>query len=349
MEHIVDIRMTFWRLLDERGSDGFAAADLRLYLGEDWKTASVQKARRMAEFIDDPLNPASALTVLAEQSGKIFVTSETHPLRAREAGPEEVALWIPDWRKISEQFSSALGFFPCYPRGEGTRQIGNFHSRKLASRPVFLHIPKGGNADCMSPLSEMATMSSIVLILLSKQRITPAINALAHDHRIILDSVIERLAAPDSVSIQIRTRLSVRPHKSTTARNLIDPILDVQTDWRWQKLKMTIDPTGSITAAYGKQRQSHTLTKANKTCTCRHLEILATMAVHGAWQPSRTNSEADKKAFKRLQAELQAILPLPGDPLRKEGAQFHPLFELTLPQEHWQDSNEENELRSEED
>ena len=210
----------------------------------------------MAEFIDDPLNPASALTVLAEQSGKIFVTSESHPLRAREVSPEEVELWVPDWRKISEQFSSALGFFPCDPRGEGTtRQIGNIHSRKLASRPVFLHIPKGGNADCMSPLSEMATMPSSVLFLLSQQRITPAIHALAHDRGIMLDSVIERLAAPDSASIQIRTRLSSRSHKSTTARNLINPILDVQTDWRWQKLKITIDPTGRITAAYGKQRQ----------------------------------------------------------------------------------------------
>ena len=111
--------MTFWRLLDERGSNGFAAADLRLHLGEDWKTAPVQKARRMAEFIDDPLNPASALTVLEEQSGKIFVTSESHPLRAREVSPEEVELWVPDWRKISEQLSSALGFFPCEPRGGG--------------------------------------------------------------------------------------------------------------------------------------------------------------------------------------------------------------------------------------
>jgi hypothetical protein len=64
------------------------------------------------------------------------------------------------------------------------------------------------------------------------------------------------------------------------------------------------------------------------------------MAVHGAWQPSRKYSEPDKKAFKGLQAELQAILPLPGDPFRKEGAQFHPLFELTLPKEHWRDSNE---------
>jgi hypothetical protein len=147
----------------------------------------------------------------------------------------------------------------------------------------------------------------------------------------MLDSVIERLAAPDSASIQIRTRLSARSHKSTTARNLIDPILDVQIDWRWQKLKITLDPTGRITAAYGKQRQSHTFTKANKTGTCRHIEILATMAVYGAWQPSRTNSEPDKKAFKRLQAEIQAILPLSGDPFRREGAQFHPLFELTLP------------------
>ena len=248
--------MTFWRLLDERGSNGFAAADLHLHLGEDWKTAPVQKARRMAEFIDDPLNPASALTVLAEQSGKIFVTSESHPLRAREVCPEEVELWVPDWRKISEQLSSALGFFPCEPRGEGrTRQIGNIHSRKLASRPVFLHIPAGGNADCMSPLNEMPTMPASILFLLSQQRITPSIHALAHDRGIMLDSVIERLAAPDSASIQIRTRLSARSHKSTVARNLIDPILDVQTDWHWQKLKITIDPTGRITAAYGKQRQ----------------------------------------------------------------------------------------------
>jgi hypothetical protein len=92
------------------------------------------------------------------------------------------------------------------------------------------------------------------------------------------------------------------------------------------------------------QRQSHTFIKAIKTSTCRHIEILATMAVHGAWQPSRTHFEADKKAFKRLQAEIQAILPLPGDPFRKEGAQFHPLFELSLPKEHWRDSNEENEV-----
>ena len=72
------------------------------------------------------------------------------------------------------------------------------------------------------------------------------------------------------------------------------------------------------------------------------------MTVHGAWQPSRTHFEADKMAFKRLQGELQAILPLPGDPFRKEGAQFHPLFELSLPREHWRDSSEENEPGSEE-
>jgi hypothetical protein len=73
------------------------------------------------------------------------------------------------------------------------------------------------------------------------------------------------------------------------------------------------------------------------------------MTVHGAWQPSRTHFEADKMAFKRLQAEIQAIPPLPGDPFRKEGAYFHPLFELSLPKENWPDTNEENELGSEKD
>ncbi len=97
-----------------------------------------------------------------------------------------------------------------------------------------------------------------------------------------------------------------------------------------------------MTAAYGKQRHSHAFTKANKTGTCRHVEILATMAVHGAWQRSTTHSEADKKAFKRS-------FLLPGEPFRKEGAQFHPLFELILPKEHWRDSNGESEPGSEED
>jgi len=130
---------------------------------------------------------------------------------------------------------------------ENWRESFNIHSRKLASRPVFLLIPKGGNAYCMSPLNEMATMPPSVLFLLSQQRIIRAIHTLAHERGIMLDSVLERLAAPDSASIQIRTRLSARSHISTTARNLIDPILDVQTDWRWQKLKITLNTTGSIT------------------------------------------------------------------------------------------------------
>jgi hypothetical protein len=61
--------------------------------------------------------------------------------------------------------------------------------------------------------------------------------------------------------------LSARSRKSTTARNLIDSILDVQTDWRLQKLKITIDATDRMTASYGKHRQSHTVAKANKTGT----------------------------------------------------------------------------------
>ena len=65
----------------------------------------------------------------------------------------------------------------------------------------------------MSPLNEMAAMPASVLFLLSQQRITPAIHALAHDRGIMLDSVLEHLAAPDSASIPIRTRLSARSLK----------------------------------------------------------------------------------------------------------------------------------------
>ena len=53
----------------------------------------------------------------------------------------------------------------------------------------------------MSPLNEMATMSSSVFFFFSLQRLTPAIYAFAHDRGIMLDSFIERLAASDSGSI----------------------------------------------------------------------------------------------------------------------------------------------------
>ena len=53
----------------------------------------------------------------------------------------------------------------------------------------------------MSPLNEMASMPASVLFLVSQQRITHAIHALAHERGIMLDSVIERLDAPDSASI----------------------------------------------------------------------------------------------------------------------------------------------------
>jgi len=67
---------------------------------------------------------------------------------------------------------------------------------------------------------------------------------------------------------------------------------------------------------------------------------------HWLLQAQAMGNAPEKKG---LQAELQAILSLPGDPFRKEGAQFHPLFELTLPNEHWRESSEEIEVGSEED
>jgi hypothetical protein len=50
---------------------------------------------------------------------------------------------------------------------------------------------------------KVAKSPASVLFLLSQQRITPAIHALAHERGIMLDSAIERLDAPDSASIQI--------------------------------------------------------------------------------------------------------------------------------------------------
>ena len=71
----------------------------------------------------------------------------------------------------------------------------------------------------------------------------------------------------------------------------------------------------------------------------RFRAILLLCVTLGAAMPVYGQSSAEQE-IKRLEAELQAILPLPGAPFRREGAQFHPLFELSLPKEHWRDSNE---------
>ena len=63
--------------------------------------------------------------------------------------------------------------------------------------------------------------------------------------------------------------------KRNPTSNLIDSVFDVRIDWRWHKLKITIDPTGRMTSAYGKQRWAHTFAKANKTGTCLLIEQTA--------------------------------------------------------------------------
>ena len=178
-------------------------------------------------------------------------------------------------------------------------------------------------------------MPASVLFILSAGRITPEMKCLAEARGITLDSVIERLAAPDSASLQTRVLTNERATRNRTSKKKPLPILDVQLAWRWQKLTITIDPVGSLTAQYGRQRHMHQFTKANRTGVSRHAEILMRMAVDGVWQPSRAHHDADSKAFKRLEAELRALLPISGNPFEQEGPEYRPMFDLILPKEHW--------------
>jgi len=84
-------------------------------------------------------------------------------------------------------------FIAYYRNGQRVRQsFSTIDKAKQEAQVAARQIAAG-----LAKATGLATMPSSLLFLISQQHITPAIYALAHDCGIMLDSVIENLAAPN--------------------------------------------------------------------------------------------------------------------------------------------------------
>jgi len=255
-----------------------------------------------------------------------------------------VEVWIPDWKRLSDKLAKELGFIAIDPGGTGqTRQIGSITSRKLPAGHVFLHIPGGHVGMRAALLRDMAILPACTLFLPSAALLSADVSKMAEARNIRVETIAERMAMPVSERGTLLVRAKSAAKKSSPKKELL-PILDVQPGWTWDNLRMVLDPTGSIAVQYGRQKGAFTFPKANGTKVNRPIEILATIAVKELWKnpPAGTkNHERDRKAFRRLEKDLKALIPIAGHPFDKEKGEWKPAFQITLPPEYAQRKREE--------
>ena len=143
---------------------------------------------------------------------------------------------------------------------------------------------------------------------------------MAEARNIRVETIAELMAMPVGERGTLLVRAKSAAMKSSPKKEL-HPILDVQPGWTWENLRMILDPTGSISVQYGRQKEAFTFSKANDIKVNRPIEILATIAVKGFWKnpPSGAkNHESVRKAFQRLERNLKALIPIAGHPFEKE-------------------------------
>ena len=323
---------TFWPALERCGQQS-AAADWKLMAGDGWQRAPLRRTARFAESVLDPRMPARRLDVLDESTaaGPAFfvVDGDFRPRPDVAVTANDIAVWEVNYDKLAVMLGRGCGFVASEAKyGESCVHVGNVIARREETRPVFLHVPAGGFFDYQNLVLLIARLPPSVLLLTCSRWITAEVAAIALERDVRLDPVAERLKLPSSErgTVHARARKAASPGGK-------GPILDVQPGWTWEKLKITIDPRGTLTASYGRERHTHDFRKAARSKAARPTELLVTIACNSEWKnpPSHEHDhEADRQAFKRLVRELKRLLPIPGKPFEKRSGIYRPRFQLTL-------------------
>ena len=101
----------------------------------------------------------------------------------------------------------------------------------------------------------------------------------------------------------------------------------------WNQVRIEVNGSKMILLkAPGQEREFHF--PPNVQVTADHaLGMLMRRAADGEWRHPPLGSleyERVSRAFRRLRQLLQALVPLPGDPFKKQHAAFIPLFQVSL-------------------
>ena len=345
---------SFWRALDLLGSDGVAAADWRLHLGEDWDAgrAYLRRAHRIAGSVIDPRDPPRRLIV--EPDGEdCFVgvgddVSDLHP--PVDLSREDLEVHQPDWDPITAALADEFGFAGNRWESVGhTRKIGTSQHGSETARPVVLCMPPGHLMRQVIILRDLAARRDATVLIPSSGRLSSEVDALAKAHGLTIVGLVEHFEA-SAVREAPVPYLAAPKSKSTPAPKL-RPVFKMQSGWTWDMLTIEVATAGRLIFSCEGQREDVRLPKSKGTNHSESYEILFNLAfadpqefhTPATWEKG---SGTIRRRFGRLREQLGLLFPAPDGPFAKKRDRVYvPRFKL-IPHRDLADAAKELRSRS---
>ena len=214
----------------------------------------------------------------------------------------------------------------------GVRRIGSLQDKFGHVRPVLLFLPGGQLGDYTVLLRSLSARTDSTVLYPSARWLTADIEALRDRNRLSFVDLSDRLAQFEADPAS-RVPLPAAGSRQTGRGSAVRALIHAGNGLTWNQVRIEVNGNKMISLkAPGQEREFHF--PPNVQVTPDHaLGMLMRLAADGEWRNPPLGSleyERVSRAFRRLRQLLQALVPLPGDPFKKQHAAFIPLFQVSL-------------------
>lgn len=326
-----------WRALDLMGSEGGAASDWRLRLGEAWEVgrAYLRRTPRIAgSVIDHERAPRRLNVEPGDEDGYLGLCGDADYLHSPVClSREDVQVLQPDWDALTRSLAEEFGF--AGNRWESTgcaRKIGTAQHGSDPARPVILCLPPGHPMRQVVILRDLAARRDATVLIPSVSRLTPEVDALVNAQGLTVVGLVEHLE--DATVRETPAPYLPAPRTKATKSTRLRPIFRMQSGWTWDMLTIEVATGGRLVFSCGGQREDVRLPKSKGTNHSASYEILFNLAFADpqewrnppAWQKAQ---DTVRRRFGRLRKQLELLFPAPDGPFAKEKDRVYvPRFRL---------------------
>ncbi len=336
---------SFWKAIEARGASGAAASDWKFLLGDDFADCArlLRPTGRTAGLITDRTSGRRLSLVPGFESEFDALDWDDPGFPPVPCTAEEAEELAPRWRAVAAALARPLGFNHGIWETKGhVRRIGSSQDPFGHVSPVLLFMPPGGLGDYHLIIRELSLRSASTVLFPTSRWFTAEIEALrAREGHAFVD-LASRLA---EIRRSPHDTLPLPPIRSHTKSRRSGPkaVLQGNSHLTWGHVALEVASGRTIyLTAPGQPTKCHRFPSSSKLDEYHSIGILMRLAVHGEWRnPPKVSPDYDRvsKAFKRLDHTLCSLVPIPGEPFRRVGGAYLPVFQIRLnatltPQRH---------------
>jgi hypothetical protein len=245
----------------------------------------------------------------------------------------EIAELCPQWKSIAWALASAVGFVHGSWETEGyLRQVGSLQDSFGHVRAVLLFMPPGNFGDYPYLFRMLASRTDSTVLFPSGRWITPEIGALGTRNGLTFVDLADRLArlAADPAA---RVPLPATSDRKADGGRTVRALLHGGNGLTWDQVRIEVTDKAKIHLLAPGQHQEYRFPPNIRVSEEHALGMLMQLAAKGEWRNpplSSPDHERIGRAFRRLRALLQALVPLPGNPFRKHRGAYIPVFQIGI-------------------